>query len=188
MKSERANLQHRPFLIPIWLTAIAAFAAFSVALAAIWILFTANSTTVIVIRHAEKEAVNPDPPLSPPGQARADLLARMYGATQGVGRVDAIYVSNTQRSRLTAAPLASRLGLTPIVAPSDDSKGLAHRVLRENSGKRVLIVGHSNTVPLLVAALSGRDDIPKIDDQDYGEMYIVTVPRIGDANVLRINY
>lgn len=188
MKSERANLQHRPFLIPIWLTAIAALGAFSLALVAIWFLFTANSTTVIVIRHAEKEAVNPDPPLSAAGQARAELLARMYGAVQGAGRIDAIYVSDTQRSRMTAAPLASRLRLTPIVAPSDDSKALAHRVLSDNSGKRVLIVGHSNTVPLLVGALSGRDDIPKIDDQDYSEMYIVTVPRIGHANVLRLNY
>jgi broad specificity phosphatase PhoE len=189
MKSDRGNLQHKPFLTPIWLTVIAAFAAFGVALLCIWVWFTASSTTVIVIRHAEKElAAEPDPPLSPPGQARAELLARMFGDTHGAGRLDGIYVSDTLRSRLTAAPLAARLGIAATVAPNDDSKRLAHRVLSENRGGRVMIVGHSNTVPDIVAALSGRSDIPKIEDKDYGVMYIVTVPRIGRANLLRLNY
>jgi phosphohistidine phosphatase SixA len=189
MKSERANLQHKPFLIPIWLTAIAAFAAFSIALVFIWVWFTANSTTVIVIRHAEKEsATATDPPLSAAGQARAELLARMFGETQGPGRLDGIYVSATVRSQSTAAPLAARLGITPVVAPTDDSKRLAHRVLHDYNGKRVMVVGHVNTVPDIVAALSERSDIPKMDEKDFGVMYIVTVPRIGHANVLRLSY
>lgn len=188
MKSERANLQHKPFLMPIWLTVTVAFAAFCVALLCVWIWFTASSTTVVVIRHAEKEMTNPDPPLSPAGQARAQLLARMFGEAQGAGRLDGIYVSDTLRSRSTAAPLAARLGITATVAPSDDSKRLARRVLSENAGRRVMIVGHANTVPELVKALSGRDDIPAIDEKDFSLMYVVTVPRIGRANVLRLNY
>jgi broad specificity phosphatase PhoE len=192
MKSERASLQHRPFLIPIWLTAIAAiasFAVFSFAVVTVWAWFTANSTTIVVIRHAEKDTANAaDPVLSPAGEARAALLARLFGNTQGPGRLDAIYVSDTLRSRLTAAPLAERLGLVPIVDGSDQPKGLVHRVLKENSGKRVMIVGHVNTVPEIVALLSGRSDIPKIDEHDFGTMYVVTVPRIGHANLVRLNY
>jgi broad specificity phosphatase PhoE len=189
MKSEHASLQHRPFLIPIWLSAIAAFAMFILAVGAVWALFTASSTTVIVIRHAEKDTVNAtDPALSAAGEARAALLARMLGGTQGAGRLDAIYVSDTLRSRSTAAPLAARLGLVPIVNGTDDPKGLARRVLRENRGKRVMIVGHVNTVPEIVAVLSGRGDIPKMDEHDFGSMYVVTVPRIGHANMVRLNY
>jgi broad specificity phosphatase PhoE len=189
MKSERARLQHRPFLIPLWLTAIAALAIFTVAALSIWVWFTANSTTVIVIRHAEKDTVNAtDPALSATGEARAALLAGMYGSTPGIGRLDAIYVSDTLRSRMTAAPLAARLGLVPIVDGADDARGLARRVLRENSGKRVMIIGHVNTVPEVVAALSGRSDVPKIDEHDFGSMYIVTVPRIGHANLVRLSY
>ena len=123
MKSERESLQHRPFLTPIWLSAIGAFVALSLAVFAVWIWGTANSTTVIVIRHAEKESGGPvDPPLSAAGEARAALLARMFGDAKGPGRLDAIYVSPAVRSRSTAAPLAARLGLTPIVAPADDAK------------------------------------------------------------------
>jgi broad specificity phosphatase PhoE len=192
MKSEHASLQHRPFLIPIWLTAIAAIAAsviFGVAVFAAWTWFTANSTTIIVIRHAEKDTVNAaDPALSAAGEARAALLARMFGDTKGAGRLDAIYVSATLRSRSTAAPLAGRLGLAPIVAPSDDPKALARRVLRENSGKRVMVVGHTNTVPEIVSALADRSDIPGIDEHDFATMYVVSVPRIGRANLVRLSY
>jgi len=192
MKSAHANLQRGPFLIPIWLTAIGAIAAIGVAvfaLFALWMWFTANSTVVIVIRHAEKESVNaPDPPLSEAGQARAALLVRMFGETQGVGRLDAIYTTSALRNRMTAAPLAARLGIVPIVTPSDDPEGLAHRIVRENGGKRVMVIGHTNTVPDIVAALSGRSDIPQIDEKEFGTLYIVTVPRIGHANVLRLSY
>ncbi|HEY0745642.1 MAG TPA: phosphoglycerate mutase family protein [Steroidobacteraceae bacterium] len=189
MKSERANLQRRPFLIPIWLSAIAAFAIFSLALFTIWVWFTANSTTVVVIRHAEKEAaVSLDPPLSSAGEARAALLARMFGNIKGAGRLDAIYISPTLRSRLTAAPLAAQLAIVPIEASQDDPKALARRILRENSGRRVLVVGHVNTVPEIVSSLAGRSDLPSIDEQDFGEMYVVTVPRIGHANLVRMNY
>jgi len=192
MKSERASLQHRPFLIPLWLTAIAALAAavvFGLALFTAWIWFTANSTTVIVIRHAEKETLGAaDPALSAAGEARAALLARMFGEPKGVGRLDAIYVSATLRSRSTATPLAGRLGIVPIVAGADDPQGLARRVLRENGGKRVMVIGHIDTVPEIVAALSGRSDIPGIAEQDFATMYVVTVPRIGRANLVRLSY
>src|SRR5450631_2085935 len=189
MKSAHANLQRGPFLIPIWLSAIAAFAVFSVAVLTILVWITANSTTVIVIRHAEKAPVGePDPALSEAGQARAALLVRMFGEAHGAGRLDVIYTSPALRNRQTAAPLAARLGIMPIVAPADNPKDLAHRALRDHSGKRVMIVGHSNTVPELVAALSGRDDIPKMDEHDFSTMYIVTAPRIGRANVLRLTY
>jgi phosphohistidine phosphatase SixA len=192
MKSAHVNLRRGPFLIPIWLTGIGAIATFGVAVFAVfalWVWFTANSTVVIVIRHAEKEAVSiPDPPLSAAGEARAALLARMFGEARGAGRLDAIYVSSALRNQMTAAPLAARLKIVPIVAPSDDPKALAHRIVRENSGKRVMVIGHINTVPDIVAALSGRSDIAQMDEQEFGTLYIVTVPRIGHANVLRLNY
>ncbi len=190
MKRDHVSFQRRPFLTPIWLTVIAAIVAVGFAVFAAWVLGTAGSTTVIVIRHAEKDlSVSvTDPPLSPAGEARAALLARMFGDADTLGHVDAIYESPALRSRLTAAPLAARLGIGATVAPTDDPRGLARRALREHAGGRVLIVGHADTVPRLVAALSGNPKIPEIGDQEYGTMYIVTVPRIGDANLLRLNY
>jgi broad specificity phosphatase PhoE len=190
MRRDHVSFQRRPFLTPIWLTALAVVVALSFAVFAAWVWGTAGSTTVIVIRHAERDlSVSlTDPPLSPAGEARAALLARMFGDAKVVGHLDAIYVSPALRNRLTVAPLAARLGINATVAPVDDPRALAHRALREHAGGRVLIVGHSDTVPKIAAVLSGNPKIPEIGDQEYGTMYIVTVPRIGHANLLRLNY
>jgi broad specificity phosphatase PhoE len=192
MANEHTRLQRRPFLTPIWLLALTALTALTgavVSIFAAWLWVTADSTVIVVVRHAEKVMdVGEDPPLDEAGAARAARLARMFGDTQGAGHIDAIYVSSAQRSRLTAAPLAARLGLTPAVVPAEDPRGLARRVLREHPGGRILIVGHSNTVPAIVAALSGANDIPPIGALEYGTMYIVTVPRLGDANYVRLTY
>ncbi len=190
MKKDHVSFQRRPFLTPIWLTALAAVMIMSFAIFAAWVWGTAGSTTVIVIRHAEKDVSVSvtDPPLTPGGAVRAALLARMFGDAGVLGHLDAIYVSPALRNRLTAAPLAARLGIKETVAPADDPRVLARRVLNEHRGGRVLIVGHSDTVPQIVAALSGNPKIPEIADQEYGTMYIVAVPRIGRANLLHLNY
>ena len=190
MTKDHMTFQRRPFLTPIWLTALAAVLGLSVAIFAAWVWGTASSTTVIVIRHAEKDlsVSSTDPPLTPAGQARAAQLAQMFGDANNLGHVDAIYVSPALRNRLTAAPLAERLGIPATVLPADDPKGLARKALREHAGGRVLIVGHSDTVPQIVAALSGNSAIPEIGAEEYGTLYIVTVPRIGDANLLRLHY
>jgi broad specificity phosphatase PhoE len=193
MKKDHVSLQRQPFLAPIWLTAVAAigavvvlgFSAFTV-----WAWATAGSTTIVVIRHAEKDlsAGAVDPPLNEAGKARAALLARMFGNGKTLGHLDAIYVTTALRDRLTAAPLAASLGISPIVVPANDPRGLARRVLHEHGGDRVLIVGYSDTVPVIVSALSGVDKVPDIADDEYGTLYIVTVPRIGHANLLRLSY
>ena len=59
---------------------------------------------------------------------------------------------------------------------------------REQHGGAALIVGHSNTVPRVVAALTARQDIPAMADDDYGTIYIVTVPDVGRASVLQLRY
>ena len=190
MKKAHVGFQRRPFLTPIWLTGTTAAVALALAILAVWVWATAGSTTVIVIRHAEKDlsANATDPPLSQAGQALAALLARMFGDGRVLGHVDAIYVSPALRNRQTAAPLAAQLGIDETVMPGDDSQAVANRALHEHHGGRVLIVGHSNTVPKIVAELSGNPNIPEIGDQEFGTMYIITVPRIGHANLLRLNY
>jgi broad specificity phosphatase PhoE len=183
-----AKLQRRPFLAPIGLAALAWMAAVLVLIVTAWLLAGARSTTVVVVRHAEKVMDgSPDPALTDEGQARAALLARMFG-DRPRDHIDAIFVSPALRNRLTAAPLAARLGLAPEIASQDDPRGFARRVLREHRGDRILIVGHADTMPALVEALSGAKDIPPIDAAEYGTMYVISVPRIGRANVLSLTY
>src|SRR5688572_14427585 len=64
-------------------------------------------TTVILVRHAEKAGPSGDVPLSEPGLARANELARVL---QGV-KIDAIYSTPFERTRKTVAPIAEKLGV-----------------------------------------------------------------------------
>jgi 2,3-bisphosphoglycerate-dependent phosphoglycerate mutase len=187
----RGNLQRRPFLAPIGLFALTAMAGALILLVLAWLLITSESTTVIVLRHAETvldTGSGLDPSLSARGQARAESLARMFGDTRLKYHIDAIYTSSALRDRSTAAPLAEKLGITPEVVVQDDPHALVRRVLHEHPGGRILVVGHVDTVAPLVAAFSGVKGIPPVADPDYGTIYIVTVRRIGRANILTVSY
>lgn len=179
--------RRRPFLAPLWLLAMAAM-VFVLAAFTYW--NSATTTTIVVIRHAEKQvgAIS-DAPLSPLGEVRAARLAQMFGDAASFGRVKKIYVTDTRRTQQTAAGVAQRLGLTPeIVTGKTDSKELARRVLRENRGGRALVVGHSNTVPEIVAALADDHGVPAIGEEEFDTLYVVSVPSIGQASVLRLKY
>ncbi len=179
--------RRRPFLAPFWLLGMAGIV---VLLCAVLYWNSATTTTLIVIRHAEKQvnAIS-DAPLSPPGEQRASRLAQMLGDAEQFGRVRAIYVTDTRRTQQTAAGVAQRLGITPVVITAKtDSAALARRALKENRGGVALIVGHSNTVPEIVATLADVDTVPPIGDEEFDTLYVVSVPTIGKASVLRMKY
>jgi probable phosphoglycerate mutase len=84
----------------------------------------AGATTVLLVRHGESLPAHPDrpfplvdghgdPPLDPVGHAQAERLAERLAGEH----LDAIYVTNLARTMQTAAPLAQRLGMAPIVEP-----------------------------------------------------------------------
>jgi len=146
----------------------------------------AQTTTVILVRHAEKAAEPAsDPALTAAGEQRARDLAELARAAG----VTAIITTQFARTRATAQPLASALALTPQVI---DARGATHAqdvasAVRAHAGGVVLVVGHSNTIPAIIAAL-GAPPPPPICDPEYDNVYIVTVPPSGAARVIRARY
>src|SRR4030095_14239975 len=122
MKKEYAELRRRPLLTPLWLGALTALLLVGLA---VWFVLSMTTTTVIVVRHAEKEfsTIN-DPPLSQVGEQRAELLARLFGSREGSGRIASVFASDTRRAQRTAEPLAARLGLQVKTVPGADVDGL----------------------------------------------------------------
>lgn len=129
-------------------------------------------TTVILARHAERLDQSADSPLSEAGTARAESLAAVLDTV----RVDAVIVTERQRTRLTAQPLLSRRRLEPVVVatgPLDLHVGAVAAIVRERfAGRTILVVGHSNTVPAIARAL-GATDARALADGDYGDLFIV---------------
>jgi phosphohistidine phosphatase SixA len=186
MRKEYASLRRRPLLAPVWLAALTG--ALVIALA-FWLVSAASTTTIFVMRHAEKLTANPedpDPALAPAGEARALELAQFFGRAPKGQRLDAMVVSEFRRTQDTVRPLANRLGIPVIVVPADDIRATASRALDENRGGRVLVVGHSDTVPEIVKELSGVAVGP-MSEAEYGIVYLVTIPRFSRAAVTRLD-
>jgi broad specificity phosphatase PhoE len=146
----------------------------------------ARSTTVILVRHAEKAAEPADdPPLTATGEARAKDL---WNAVKDAG-VTAIITTQLVRTRATAEPTANAVHVTPEVVRAG---GAAHAqdvasAVRKHDGQTVLVVGHSNTVPAIVEAL-GAPRPANICDPEYDNLYIVTIAPDGKANLVRAKY
>jgi broad specificity phosphatase PhoE len=189
MEAPKFTRHRRPFLLPVWLTIAAVVVVLLVAFTASFLTYRSATTTVVVLaRHAEQEPGSiQDPPLSAEGEQRAQQLAQMFGRGKGVGRLDAIYVSDARLTQQTAAPLAERLGKQLVIVPAGDAKGTASRVMREHQGGTVLIISHSTAVPALVRELSGIEVSP-IGDDEYDTLYVVSIPSFGHSNVLRMEY
>jgi phosphohistidine phosphatase SixA len=134
---------------------------------------------VLVVRHAEKVDNSDDPALSPLGTARANALAEALSDA----RVAHVIVTHRQRTRLTAAPLMASLGIEPEVVPFGGDMAAHVRAVaaavRRQAGKVVLVVGHSNTVPMIVHALGGPR-APDLCDARYAALFSV-VPGRGDT-------
>ena len=102
-----------------------------------------------------------------------DARGTALGSAQGASATGpaALYVSGYERSRQTAAPLAARLGLQPIVYDPADTDALLMRV---RSGPRpAMIVGHSNTVPDIVERLGGARPAPLVHE-DFGDIWVLS--------------
>jgi broad specificity phosphatase PhoE len=123
-----------------------------------------------VMRHLHTPAGASDPDLTAEGQRQAQLLANW---TRGEPPA-VIFVTDTKRSRQTAAPLAARLGIDPIVYDPRNTPALIAEI--QKSPNPALIVGHSNTVPDIVAALGGARPGP-LTHEDFGDIWHVSGPQ-----------
>jgi broad specificity phosphatase PhoE len=161
-----------------WLVAAQAAAAATPAAAR-----DTSVTTIILVRHAERDTllIGTDQPLRAVGVLRAQALAHALG---GSG-ISAIYVTPWLRNRQTALPLATALGESLIVVdPVDET---VRRLRTRHRGETVLVVGHSNTVPEIVTALTGCP-FPTPGRVAYDGMWVVTLGRDGRATLLTLRY
>lgn len=175
--------RRRPFLAPVWLTMLAVVIAIGIAIA----IFRSATTTVVVLVGPAEKVVGTidDPPLSTEGEQRAQQLAQMFGESRGA--LNALYVTQTRGAQQTAAPLADRLGLHPILVPANDPGGTANRVLREHDGGTVMLVGANANVAQLLQELTGRD-VTAAKDDESDTVFVISVPTFGDVSVLRMKY
>ena len=153
---------------------IVIYTAIAVGLA--WFFESQATTTVIFVRHAEK-AVEPanDPGLSPAGQRRVAELTRQLMDADVIAGIDAVYSTPFRRTEETARPIA-------------ETEAIMEYIVKEHKGKIILVVGHSNTLPALIGNMGASKRVPPIAEDEYDNIYIVSIPWFGKTKTIRLRY
>jgi broad specificity phosphatase PhoE len=159
------------------------------ALAAAVVPAAAQDRTVILVRHAEAAAEpRPDPPLTDAGRVRAVQLAR---ALESAGVGSAI-VTQFRRTRETAEALLTSRGMTPVTVETGGGlaahvEAVAAAVRARPDGETVLVVGHSNTIPAIIAALGGPT-LPTLCEREHAPLFVLTLPAGGPPRLVSATY
>lgn len=182
-RRKRKRRRRRRIQIAIVYTAIAIGLA--------WFFESQATTTIIFVRHADKAALpENDPGLSPAGKERVAELTRQLLEADVVAGVDAIYSTPYRRTLETVRPLAEALDLP--VHRYDPEPGeyeaFLEGIVDEHKGKIILVAGHSNTIPRLIAELGASKNVPPIADDEYDNIYIISIPWFGKTKTIRLRY
>lgn len=144
-----------------------------------------NTARFFVVRHADR--LGEQDALSDAGKRRAQSLAQLLSMIH----IDAIYSTDTTRTRDTAAPTAldQEIETKLVEATSDPQKlkAFAGKVMKDHSGQTILIVGHSNTVlPIAYALCKGSKSCQQklqknacavrelMDESIYDNLFLIT--------------
>lgn len=144
-----------------------------------------TTTTFILVRHAEKGTDDArDPSLSDVGRARAARLARLLADAP----LTAAYATAYRRTRQTAQAAADAHGIAVTLYDAQMPEAAFASQLRALHARgTVLVVGHSNTVPGLAAALSGAA-VEAMPDAQFDRIYRVDIGTDGKATLSQNSY
>ncbi len=144
-----------------------------------------STTTVIVLRHAEKADNGKDTNLSTDGLLRADELRKTLSPVN----VNAVYSTPYNRTKQTVTPLATEKKITITEYQANKpSEELVSELLAAHHGKTVVIVGHSNTVPEILKALTQNAFTAAIGEHQFDNLFVVTLNDGQKPEVVTMKY
>lgn len=136
---------------------------------------------IYIIRHAEKELTGEDPKLTDIGRKRAAAWAEMLMHA----KLDVAITSDARRTRETGEIIAKTLGLPKKEIPKQDVTGLVDLLQFDHEEDSVLVVGHTETIPNILAKL-GVVDVVEISKDDFANLFILFAPGSGERQLVRL--
>ncbi|RYY16699.1 MAG: hypothetical protein EOO04_26535 [Chitinophagaceae bacterium] len=129
-----------------------------------------DKTVIILVRHGEADkATGNNPSLSATGKALAERLPEILKGYD----VDEIYSTPFNRTMQTAAPLATKEGITVKTYDAFNLRSLADSLKRKKG--TIVVFGHSNTAPSLANYISGLNRYVNIPESVFDRAYIITI-------------
>lgn len=128
-----------------------------------------KTTTIYLIRHAEKADSSQNPELSEDGIKRSVRWTKLFEKTP----IDIFYTTLTRRTQMTGSTIATSKQKDMIFY--DLSKFSLKETIEKHPGKTILIVGHSNTIPKQINDFLGEEIYQQIDENEFGNLYTITI-------------
>ena len=129
-------------------------------------------TSVYLIRHAEKVRTNKnekDPLLNKRGLLRAEKWSEIFQKIE----INKILSTDTKRTISTVIPTSKEKKIKiELYRPEEITY---ESFLEKNKGKKVLIVGHSNTIPETTNILIKNKFYDQIEDNNNSNLYFVNI-------------
>jgi broad specificity phosphatase PhoE len=138
----------------------------------LFLLSACTTTTYYLVRHAEKTDSSVDPELSEAGQLRAVALKDSL-LTKNIHK---IFVTNYKRTQQTAMPIALATSLYKTIIQATATSALIDS-LQKIKNENILIVGHSNTIPVIIDSLMKKPQNISIPENDFDNFFTVTIKR-----------
>lgn len=139
-------------------------------------------TQIYILRHTEKTDEDAeDPALSDKGIARANYWKTVLQHVE----FDRVFTTDFVRNIETANIVASDSGheLELYYPLSFD----VLKFLNTIRGQRVLIIGHSNTIPDMINRLIGEIRYPPMSHLDYDQLFVITIGEEGDTSSTQLH-
>lgn len=146
------------------------------------LIFSSCTTTIYLVRHAEKADNSRNPDLSPEGYQRADRLAALLKNEHIIN----IFSTDFNRTLETSIPLNKITHSSIQMYAPDTLNNFALRIKKQKVN--TLVVGHSNTTINLLDALGVRHKIKVIADNDYSNLFKIIKKPFGRMKLEELKF
>ena len=134
-----------------------------------------TNKTIVLVRHAEKDtsvANNPDPELSAEGRERAIKLMNFVKRY----KPHEIFSTNYKRTRQTAEPIAAKRKKEIQTYDPAKQADLVAKIMASKTDHN-LIVGHSNTIPVLANLIAKKEVFRNLLETEYGVVWVIRLKK-----------
>ena len=136
---------------------------------------------VYVIRHVEKELSGDDPAITAGGKARAAAWAKMLE----YAGLDAVFTSDAKRTQQTGEVIAEKLGVPMNALSRNDIAGLIDALVFDYEDDSVLVVGHAETIPVILESLGAFEEI-NVSQTDFANLFVLIQPGSEETRLIRV--
>lgn len=140
-------------------------------------------SNIFFVRHAEKSKDGThNPPLTNDGMKRSQVLSDLL---QNV-KLSAIYSTKYKRTQSTAKPVAEAKNLPVFEYSAGKVDSLGQVLCEKHHDENILIVGHSNSTPKMINAITQQTTLPPIDESDYNNLFLLKFTDEGSMRLIKL--